>query len=89
MPSAAEMRLLEERWLDSAPGAQGRGDGEDGEDEGGLEDVVWGNMMGFFWAVGGGGWLVREEGVWSRRRQIAVLSGVLINITFGLLRLGG
>ena len=98
MPSPHELRLLEERWLDAgnSPGGMGEGGGGGGggggsEDEGGgggLEDMLWGNVMGFFWAVGAIVWLVREEGVWSKRRQIGVVTGVLVNIAFCVLRVG-
>lgn len=91
MPSASELRVLEERWLDSGAFADGSGGGGDGvggwEDEGGgLEDMLWGNVMGFFWAVGSVFWLVREEGVWTRRRKWAVATGVVANLLVGLLR---
>ena len=92
MPSASEMRLLEERWLDAGTplngGIGGSGGGTDDEGGGGLEDTLWGNVMGFFWAVGAIVWLVREEGVWSKRRQVGVVTGVLVNIAFCLLRVG-
>ena len=98
MPSAHELRLLEERWLDNgSPNNNGTTDGggigggggyEDVEGGGGLEDMLWGNVMGFFWAVGAIVWLVREEGVWSKRRQIGVVTGVLVNIAFCVLRVG-
>lgn len=87
--------MLEERWLDDSAsgggiGATNGGAGEVDEGEaGGLEDMLWGNVMGFFWAVGGLVWLAREEGVWSRRRQIGVVTGVLVNITFGIFRVTG
>ena len=91
MPSGPELLALEERWLDNGSNAATAG-GEDGaggspsEDAGGLEDMLYGNLIGFFWPVGAMFWLMREEGVWSRRKQIAVLSGFLVNITFGFLR---
>ena len=91
MPTPAEMRLLEERWLDADNSAMNGGAGAaDAEDDfgGGLEDMLWGNVMGFFWAVGAIVWLVREEGVWSKRRQIGVVTGVLVNIAFCVLRMG-
>jgi len=94
MPSGPELLALEEQWLDNgsdAPGAGGAGDdmaagGFGSEDAGGLEDMLYGNLIGFFWPVGAVCWLMREEGVWTRRRQIAVLSGFLVNLTFGFLR---
>ncbi len=92
MPLPAEMRQLEERWLDAGTplngGAGGAGAGADDETGGGLEDMLWGNVMGFFWAVGAIVWLVREEGVWSKRRQVGVVTGVLVNIAFCILRIG-
>lgn len=67
----------------------GSGDaGMDDESGGGLEDMLWGNVMGFFWAVGAIVWLVREEGVWSKRRQVGVVTGVLVNLAFCVLRMG-
>jgi hypothetical protein len=96
MPSPAEMRLLEDRWLDStatdpSPALTGEG-GDTGwgagfaVEEGGLDDMLWGYMTGFFWPLGALVWGFREEGVWSRRRQLAVVMGVLINTIFGFMR---
>ncbi|KAL8642998.1 MAG: hypothetical protein Q9228_000397 [Teloschistes exilis] len=73
-------------------GANGTGAGmvDDDDDGGGaLSDMLWGNLTGFFWPVGAALWLCREEGVWSRRRQVAVITGVLVNLSFGLMRVGG
>lgn len=86
MPSGAALRALEDAWLDASPSQAGGGEVE-ATDEAGLEDMLWGNLMGFFWPVAAVIWLLREEGVWSRRRQVAVLSGMLVNLTFGFLRL--
>ncbi|KAJ9623406.1 hypothetical protein H2203_005665 [Taxawa tesnikishii (nom. ined.)] len=93
MPTGDELRALEDRWLDSDAGGNtaNAGGGADiggaGSEDGGLEDMLWGNIMGFFWPIAALFWLMREEGVWTRRRQIAVLSGMLVNLTFGFLRL--
>ncbi|KAL8666477.1 MAG: hypothetical protein Q9202_001500 [Teloschistes flavicans] len=102
MPSPQQMRRLEERWLDSSgptsrlstgaddDGTNGVGVVDDDDDGGGaLSDMLWGNLMGFFWPVGAAIWLCREEGVWSKRRQVAVITGVLVNLSFGLMRMGG
>ena len=94
MPTGADLLALEEQWLDSGSGggAGGGAGGDDGaggfgsEEAGGLEDMFYGNLIGFFWPLGAMCWLMREEGVWTRRRQIAVLSGFLVNLTFGFLR---
>ncbi|MCJ1234898.1 hypothetical protein MMC14_002862 [Varicellaria rhodocarpa] len=97
MPSASELRTLEDRWIDSTANGGGggvdgfdgggglAGDGADAED-GALDDMLWGNVLGFFWPMGAVCWLLREEGVWTRRRQIAVVTGVLVNIAFSVLR---
>lgn len=99
------MRRLEERWLDntsSAPSAPsinndnggldevaGANDDDDDDGRGALEDMLWGNLMGFFWPVGAAVWLLREEGVWSKRRQVAAVTGLLVNLAFGVMRVGG
>lgn len=91
MPTGAELLALEERWLDngSNPATAGGEDagGFGGDDAGGLEDMLWGNLIGFFWPIGAIGWVMREDGVWSRRKQIAVLSGFGVHLLFGLLRI--
>lgn len=94
MPSASEQRTLEDRWIDDTNGAApafgsegGTGLGDDAEGDGaGLEDMLWGNLIGFFWPIGAIVWLLREEGVWSKRRQIAVVTGMLVNIAFSVFR---
>ncbi|KAF2141202.1 uncharacterized protein K452DRAFT_287912 [Aplosporella prunicola CBS 121167] len=101
MPSVAEQRVLEDRWLDEGMGSGGTTATADGEtaggdggwgaaswaDDNGLDDMLYGNVVGFFWPLGALGWGFREEGVWSRRRQIAVVTGFLLNIIFGFLKL--
>jgi hypothetical protein len=95
MPSPAEMRVLEDRWLDStatdpSPALTGEADTGWGAgfavEEGGLDDMLWGYMTGFFWPLGALIWGFREDGVWSRRRQRAVIMGVVINAIFGFMR---
>lgn len=95
MPSPAEMRVLEDRWLDStatdpSPALTGEADAGWGAgfavEEGGLDDMLWGYMTGFFWPLGALIWGFREDGLWSRRRQLAVVMGVLINAIFGFMR---
>ncbi|KAF1989067.1 hypothetical protein K402DRAFT_391220 [Aulographum hederae CBS 113979] len=92
MPQGAALRALEDRWLDSdnaSPphaGALGAADGDgDWGDGGGLDDTFWGNLIGFFWPLGAVVWGCREEGVWTRRRQYAVLSGVGLNLIIGFI----
>ena len=93
MPSTAEMRLLEDRWIDesaNAPAGGGSGGGGFGDlggaDGGSYEDMLIGNVLGFFWPLGALVWLLREEGVWNGRRQMAVFTGIMVNLAFSLLR---
>lgn len=89
-----EVRALEEQWLDSTGRGggggvgvmAGTGVGNDEDDEAAaLDDRLWGMLLGFFWPVG----VVlgaRRPGVWSERRQFAVITGLLVNLVFGVLR---
>lgn len=102
MPTGAEMRELEDRWMDEGSSADGAGAGLTGPvggggDEGGgggfgsssnsaLDDMLWGAVMGFFWPIGCAMWLRREEGVWSWRKGLAVFVGVVVNVAFGAVR---
>lgn len=93
MPSPTTLRRMEEAWIDDNAGGAGAGTvdgafdfGDDGMGGGALDDLLWGNIMGFLWPLGCIGWIIREEGVWSKRRQIAVFTGFMLSITFGLLR---
>jgi hypothetical protein len=99
MPSGAELRALEERWMDDSPSGVGPdgqpeggaggvgGGGDDGGSGSPLDDMLWGCVMGFFWPVGCSVWLLREEGVWSWRKGLAVFMGVVINLVLGTSRM--
>lgn len=99
MPSGSELRRLEDRWLDedstggnagagsAAPGA-GAGSTDDGVSAG-LDDMLWGSVMGFFWPLGCAMWLLKEEGVWSWRKGLAVFVGLAVNFGFGIINLLG
>jgi hypothetical protein len=92
MPSPNTLRRMEDAWIDGNAGnATGAGEGgfdfgDDGLGGGALDDLLWGNIMGFLWPLGCIGWMVRETGVWSRRRQVAVFTGFILSLTFGMLR---
>lgn len=83
MPTGPELLALEERWLDGSSNPSA--DTPTSDESGALEDILYGNLAGFFWPVGAA-WLLREEGVWSRRRQLAVVTGFMVNLLFGFLR---
>lgn len=94
MPSQETLRRMEDAWIDDNGGnAGGSGAGfdfgDDGLGGGALDDLLWGNIMGFLWPLGCIGWAVREEGVWSKRRKIAVCTGFMLSLSFGALRVVG
>ncbi|KAL2071256.1 hypothetical protein VTL71DRAFT_12491 [Oculimacula yallundae] len=98
MPSSDTLLRMEDAWIDdnnaggnAGAGAAGAGGGgfdfgDDGIGGGALDDLLWGNIMGFLWPLGCVGWLIREPGVWSGRRQIAVFTGFILSLTFGMLK---
>ncbi|KAH7351167.1 DUF2407 C-terminal domain-containing protein [Rhexocercosporidium sp. MPI-PUGE-AT-0058] len=93
MPSPDTLLRMEDSWIDDNAGNAGTGGGaggfdfgDDGTGGGALDDLLWGNIMGFLWPLGCVGWLIREGGVWSGRRQIAVFTGFILSLTFGMLR---
>lgn len=85
MPSAATLRRMEDAWLDE----NGNGGGElmANERAADLDDFLWGTFTGFLWPLGSVAWMSREEGVWSERRRLAVWTGALISMLFGIFRM--
>lgn len=96
MPSPNTLRALEDRWLDNSSSFSlddaGTGNGSAGEDDtarGALDDMIWGTTFGFFWPIGCLIWGLREEGIFSPRRKIAIAVGVVLNLGLGFVRWGG
>ncbi|KIW90217.1 uncharacterized protein Z519_08861 [Cladophialophora bantiana CBS 173.52] len=100
MPSPNTLRNMEDRWLDNSTGANAdlgmeigpgasAGIGDEDVSAGALDDIIWGTAMGFFWPIGCLMWGVREEGIWSQRRKMAVIVGFLLNIGLGIIRYTG
>ncbi|KIN02483.1 hypothetical protein OIDMADRAFT_27008 [Oidiodendron maius Zn] len=90
MPSPTTLRQMEDAWIDNNAENSGTGEafdfGDNGTGGGALDDLVWGNVIGFLWPLGCIGWVIREEGVWSTRRQIAVFTGFMLSLGLGILR---
>ncbi|KAM3065261.1 hypothetical protein ACMFMF_011201 [Clarireedia jacksonii] len=91
MPSPNTLMRMEDSWIDSnaGNGTGGADGGFDFGDEGmggGLDDLLWGNIMGFVWPLGCIAWAMREPGIWSSRRQLAVVTGFLLSLTYGFVR---
>lgn len=101
MPSPNTLRDMEDRWLDNSSasadlgggmgpgGGGGAGGFDDDADAGALDDMIWGTAMGFFWPIGCLMWGVREEGIWSQRRKLAVVVGFMLNVGLGIIRYTG
>lgn len=99
MPSPNTLRNMEDRWLDNSTseggGTLGAGagtlDGSSDEEAqaGTLDDMILGTVMGFFWPIGCLMWGIREDGIWSQRRKMAVVVGFILNIGLGLIRYTG
>lgn len=91
MPSPDTLLQIEDAWIDdnsgNNPSASGFDFGDDSLGSGAIDDILWGNLIGFFWPLGCMGFLMRESGLWSRRRQIAVFTGFILSIAFGMLRI--
>ncbi|KAH6896576.1 DUF2407 C-terminal domain-containing protein [Thelonectria olida] len=89
MPSPDTLRGMEDSWIDNnASGIPS--DSTPLEDEYGgmashLEALFRAMMVGFFFPLGALTWLLREEGVWSKRWQIFVGFGVFLSLVIGFL----
>lgn len=98
MPSPNTLRAMEDQWLDNSStnlsltqGDESLGGIDAGEDSGrgALDDMIWGTTIGFFWPVGCVIWGIREDGIFSPRRKIAIVIGVVLNLGLGFVRWGG
>ncbi|GAO47966.1 hypothetical protein G7K_2159-t1 [Saitoella complicata NRRL Y-17804] len=83
----ARAREMEERWMDeganTTAGDAATATAELGE--GMYWDMFKGLMIGFF--AGVFAIFLLREGVFNRRTQIAIIAGLLVNVSFGFLRL--
>lgn len=90
MPSPNTLLRIEDAWIDDNSGAGSNGTsfdfGDDSLSGGAIDDILWGNLMGFLWPLGCVGFFMRESGVWSGRRKIAIFTGFILNIAFGILK---
>ncbi|KAI5456534.1 DUF2407 C-terminal domain-containing protein [Mariannaea sp. PMI_226] len=88
MPSPDTLRNMEDAWIDNNAGGV-PSDSTPLEDEGSMAsvlDILFRAMMvGFFFPLGSLTWLLREEGIWSKRWQIFVGMGVLFSLVIGII----
>lgn len=78
-------RLLEERWIDEGAGTGAGGELVDGSPAGTYEDMFIGVAIGFFWPVAV--LALREEGIFGKRRGMAIVAGLLVNLLAAVLRI--
>lgn len=92
-----ELLTLEERWLDDGAAVSGADglttsfDASQAQAQGvqslsQTDDLLWGNILGFFWPLGSLFWMSRQDGIWREQRGLAVFVGVLINLAFCAIR---
>ncbi|CAI4217161.1 unnamed protein product [Parascedosporium putredinis] len=98
MPGPDVLQDLEDAWIDDngAGGAGGAADDAAGDEAGAgaggtaigdlLDVFIQGIVVGFFLPLASMTWLLREEGMWSKRRQVAVLFGVMVSVIIGLFK---
>lgn len=86
MPSPDALRRMEDEWIDNNGAMGAGGGGSEAEAEvaaGAVDDLIVGLVIGFMWPIGVMCWAIREEGIWSPRRQVAVWSGFMTAVVFG------
>lgn len=97
MPSPDTIRNLEDAWIDNNASTSAYPNGSTADPSSpGFDDAnlssdlldifLQGMVAGFFWPVGILCWMGREEGMWSKRRQIAVGFGVVISVAVGVFK---
>jgi hypothetical protein len=65
---------------------EGAGDDTTSGVAGLLDTLVKGMFVGFMFPLASVGWLMREEGLWSRRWQVFAGFGFMFSFTIGLIR---
>ncbi|KAF9131376.1 hypothetical protein BGW39_001884 [Mortierella sp. 14UC] len=78
--ASARARRIEEEWIDQH-GAETLPEGL----EGSYDEMVWGLMLGFFMGLIVLFWF--KEATFSRRQQMGIIAGIMINVGFGVLHL--
>lgn len=89
MPSPDTLRSMEDAWIDNDAGGIPSESNPLEDETNGLASVLEvlfkAMLVGFFFPLGALTWLLREEGIWSKRWQIFVGCGVVFSLTIGLI----
>lgn len=102
MPSPDTLRSMEDAWIDNNHGGVGGPGMVESDDGSGLvpesigaetdgfngmvDTLVKGMFIGFVFPLGAIAWLLREEGMLSKRWRVSIAFGVVFGFGIGLLR---
>lgn len=89
MPSPDTLRNMEDAWIDNNAGGIPSESNPLEDEANGLASVLEvlfkAMMVGFFFPLGALTWLLREDGIWSKRWRVFVGMGVVFSLTIGLI----
>ncbi|KAG8675786.1 hypothetical protein FPOAC2_01864 [Fusarium poae] len=87
MPSPDTLRNMEDAWIDNNADGLPSGSNPLQDENGGMASVldvlIKAMIVGFFFPLGSLTWLLRQEGIWSKRWQIFVGFGVALSLCVG------
>ncbi|KAM0494049.1 hypothetical protein ACHAP8_008823 [Fusarium lateritium] len=87
MPSPDSLRNMEDAWIDNNADGLPSGSNPLEDENAGMASVldvlIKAMIVGFFFPLGSLTWLLRQEGIWSKRWQIFVGFGVVLSLCIG------
>ncbi|KAL6920499.1 hypothetical protein ACHAPO_007169 [Fusarium lateritium] len=87
MPSPDTLRNMEDAWIDNNADGLPSGSNPLEDENAGMASVldvlIKAMIVGFFFPLGSLTWLLRQEGIWSKRWQIFVGFGVVLSLCIG------
>ncbi|RGP78438.1 conserved membrane [Fusarium longipes] len=89
MPSPDTLRNMEDAWIDNNADGLPSGSNPLEDENAGMASVldvlIKAMIVGFFFPLGSLAWLLRQEGIWSKRWQIFVGFGVVFSLCIGFI----
>ncbi|KAF5024243.1 hypothetical protein F66182_3675 [Fusarium sp. NRRL 66182] len=89
MPSPDTLRNMEDAWIDNNAEGIPSGSSPLEDENAGMASVLdilfQAMMVGFFFPLGSIAWLMRQDGIWSKRWQIFVGLGVVFSLCIGFI----
>ncbi|CAF3591617.1 unnamed protein product [Fusarium graminearum] len=87
MPSPDSLRNMEDAWIDNNADGLPSGSNPLEDENAGMASVmdvlIKAMIVGFFFPLGSLTWLLRQDGIWSKRWQIFVGFGVVLSLCIG------